>query len=161
MASMRSSLLVCGRPRRAWVGWVVVLLLILSDLGPLSGRAQANELRLSNERGLADRIRKGRRRRRKRTRRKRLPRDANANENKTYLDMERGGRLEKYRLRNGIDDYEWSFAYNVEFIGDLRLFNDTERDILSFAFNESYAPRTSLILRMKKKAAIDDFGDGL
>eukprot|EP00978_Attheya_sp_CCMP212_P023602 scaffold72649_cov67-Attheya_sp.AAC.2 len=94
MVSMRSSLLVCGRPRCSWVGWVVVLLLILSDLGPLSGRAQANELRLSNERGLADRIRIARRRRRKRTRRNRLrlrlPRDANANENKTYLDMERG-----------------------------------------------------------------------
>eukprot|EP00978_Attheya_sp_CCMP212_P010253 scaffold24670_cov54-Attheya_sp.AAC.1 len=140
MVSMRSSLLVCCRPRRACVGWVVVLLLILSDLGPLSGRAQANELRLSNERGLADRIRNARRRRRKRRRRRnRLPRDANANENKTYLDMERGGRLEKYRLRNGIDDYEWSFAYYVEFIGDLRLFNDTERDALSLAFNESYA----------------------
>eukprot|EP00978_Attheya_sp_CCMP212_P003420 scaffold7046_cov80-Attheya_sp.AAC.1 len=100
MVSMRSSLLVCGRPRRAWVGWVVVLLLILSDLGlgPLSGRAQANELRLSNDRGLADRIREARRRRRKRRRRNRLPRDANANENKnlTYLDLERGGRLEKY-----------------------------------------------------------------
>eukprot|EP00978_Attheya_sp_CCMP212_P033099 scaffold132107_cov31-Attheya_sp.AAC.1 len=142
MVSMRSSLLVFGRPRRAWVGWVVVLLLFLSDLGPLSGRAHANELRLSNERGLADRIRKARRRRRKRRRRRnRLPRDANVNtnENKTYLDMERGGRLVKYRLRNGIDDYEWQFAYNVEFIGDLRLFNDTERDALSFAFNESYA----------------------
>eukprot|EP00978_Attheya_sp_CCMP212_P039300 scaffold203175_cov43-Attheya_sp.AAC.1 len=69
MVSMRSSLLVCGRPRRAWAwaGWVVVLLLILSDIGPLSGRAQANELRLSNERGLADRIRIARRRRRKRS----------------------------------------------------------------------------------------------
>eukprot|EP00978_Attheya_sp_CCMP212_P045612 scaffold353213_cov88-Attheya_sp.AAC.1 len=113
MVSMRSSLLVCGRPRRAWVGWVVVLLLILSDLGPLSGRAQANELGLSNERGLADRIRIARRRRRKRsrdkkTRRNRLSRDANANETEklTYLDLERGGRLVKYRLRNGIDDYE-------------------------------------------------------
>eukprot|EP00978_Attheya_sp_CCMP212_P018991 scaffold52644_cov56-Attheya_sp.AAC.1 len=97
MVSVRSSLLVCGRPRRAWawVGWVVVLLLILSDLGPLSGRAQANELRLSNERGLADRIARRRRRKRsrdKKTRRNRLPRDANANETEklTYLDMERG-----------------------------------------------------------------------
>eukprot|EP00978_Attheya_sp_CCMP212_P002786 scaffold5695_cov38-Attheya_sp.AAC.1 len=95
MVSMRSSLLVCGCPRCSWVGWVVVLLLILSlsDLGPLSGRAQAtNELGLSNERGLADRIRKDRRRRRRkrRRRRNRLPRDANANENKTYLDLERG-----------------------------------------------------------------------
>eukprot|EP00978_Attheya_sp_CCMP212_P047890 scaffold445463_cov71-Attheya_sp.AAC.1 len=85
MVSMRSSLLVCGRPRRAWVGWVVVLLLFLSDLGPLSGRAQAsNELGLSNERGLADRIRKDRkRRRRRRRRRNRLPRDV--------YDLERGG----------------------------------------------------------------------
>eukprot|EP00978_Attheya_sp_CCMP212_P033518 scaffold135511_cov35-Attheya_sp.AAC.1 len=48
-------------------------------------QAQANELGLSNKRGLADRIRKDRRRRRKRsrdkkTRRNLLPRDANANE---------------------------------------------------------------------------------
>eukprot|EP00978_Attheya_sp_CCMP212_P023469 scaffold71954_cov33-Attheya_sp.AAC.1 len=168
---MRSGL-VCCRQRPAWVNWVVVLLL-LSDLGPLSCRAQANELLLNEnvefKRGLADEIKKVRqsrlRKRRSRSRnrkekdspttdidpaeeedlvvnsglRKRRPRGAN--KNLTYFDLERGGRLVKYRLRNGIDDYEWPFAYNVEFIGDLRLrlFNDTERDTLSLAFNESYA----------------------
>eukprot|EP00978_Attheya_sp_CCMP212_P024522 scaffold77164_cov39-Attheya_sp.AAC.1 len=180
--------LVCCRQRPAWVSWVVVLLL-LSDLGTLSCRAQANELNENVEfkRGLADwnKIGRGNRRRKPRPRnpqekdsptteippadeeaalppheedlvvkprrRKRPPRGKEdrvvktrrplprgANEIKSYFDLERGGRLEKYRLRNGIDDYEWSFEYYVEFIGDLRLFNDTERDTLSLAFNESY-----------------------
>eukprot|EP00978_Attheya_sp_CCMP212_P032541 scaffold127601_cov71-Attheya_sp.AAC.1 len=154
------SCLVCCRRCPAWVSWVVVILL-LSDLGPLSYRAQANELLLNEnvefKEGPADQIKKvrrNRRRRRKRRsrnrkekdeedlddntgRRKRLPQGAN--ENTTYFDLVRGGRLEKHRLRNGIDDYEWRFEYYVEFIGDLRLFNDTERDTLSLAFNESYA----------------------
>eukprot|EP00978_Attheya_sp_CCMP212_P030519 scaffold112479_cov62-Attheya_sp.AAC.1 len=155
---MRSGL-VCCRQCPAWVSWVVVLLL-LSDLGPLSCRAQANELLLNEnvefKGGPADQIKKVRRNRRRKPRsrnrkekdeedlvvntrrRKRLPRGANKNLT-SYLDLERGGRLEKHRLRNGIDDYEWRFEYYVEFIGDLRLFNDTERDTLSLAFNESYA----------------------
>eukprot|EP00978_Attheya_sp_CCMP212_P026650 scaffold88119_cov44-Attheya_sp.AAC.1 len=175
---MRSGL-VCCRQCPAWVSWVVVLLL-LSDISPLSCRAQANELLLNEnvefKRGLADGIKigPGNRRRKPRSRkrkekdspttdirsaeeepalpphfdeeedlvvntrrRKRLPRGANKNLT-SYLDLERGGRLVKYRLRNGIDDYEWPFEYYVEFIGDLRLFNDTERDTLSLAFNESY-----------------------
>eukprot|EP00978_Attheya_sp_CCMP212_P030572 scaffold112796_cov62-Attheya_sp.AAC.2 len=56
-----------------------------------------------------------------------------------YLDLERGGRLKKYRLRNEVADYEFPFEYYVEFFGDLQLFNDTEKAELVLSFNESYA----------------------
>eukprot|EP00978_Attheya_sp_CCMP212_P001227 scaffold2553_cov32-Attheya_sp.AAC.6 len=111
---MRSGL-VCCRQRPAWVNWVVVLLL-LSDLGPLSCRAQANELLLNEnvefKRQRGDRRSKRRSRSRTRTR-NRKERDSPTTDvdppeeedllvntgPKSYLDLERGGRLEKYRLR--------------------------------------------------------------
>eukprot|EP00978_Attheya_sp_CCMP212_P034747 scaffold147291_cov59-Attheya_sp.AAC.1 len=32
-----------------------------------------------------------------------------------YLDLERGGCLKKYRLRNEVADYKFPFEYYVEF----------------------------------------------
>jgi hypothetical protein len=154
--------LVCDCQRRtAWVGcFSVVILLLLSNQFPSllsSSNAQPKELQfqenIESKRGLADPLKKRIRRKRKFRRRRRRKKGESSNTDSTtelqdpknvehtYFDIVKSSILDEPSLHNnGIDDYEWPFAYYVEFIGyDLRLFNNIERDILSVAFNKSYS----------------------